>query len=126
MTEEEKRIIDECDIVVWYKLDEISMNSRYIKASPKGRKAKNKELGPKYNIVLFKEDKDNPENADMFSAIIGDTMGYVERIGTIGYSGVMFRENTLKSTDARKTIVDILDMFGFCEKDIKKILKTAV
>jgi len=126
MTEKDQKLIEECDIVVWYKIDDTSMNSKYIRANTKSKRSKNKLMGPKYNILLFKEDVDTPEDAVVFSAIIGDIMGYVERVGNIGYSGLVFRENSLKITKARKTIVDLLDMFGFIQSDIKKVLKSSV
>lgn len=126
MTEEEQKIIDECDIIVWYKINEESMNSKYIRAHSTAKRAKKKELGPKYNIILFKEDIHTAEKADIFSAIIGDAMGYVENIGKMGYSGLMFREKSLKLAGAKKAVTDLMSMFGFGETDIKKVLKSAV
>lgn len=126
MTEEEQKIIEECDIIVWYRMDKESMNSKYIRSHSNAKRAKSKELGPKYNIILFKEDMHTPDKADIFAAIIGDAMGYVENIGKMGYSGLMFREKSLKLSGAKKAITDLMSMFGFTANDIKKVLKTAV
>jgi hypothetical protein len=126
MTEEEQKIVDDCDIVVWYMTDETSMNSKYIRANSDAKRAKKRNMGPKYNIVLFKEGKSIAEEADVFSAIIGDPMGYVENIGKMGYSGLMFREKSHKIAIAKKTIVDFLDLFGFNDKEIKKVLKSSM
>jgi hypothetical protein len=125
MNDDEQKIIDDCDIIVWYKVDEDNMNSKYIRAHSNAKRAKKKQLGPKYNIVLFKEDTHTAEKADIFSAIIGDAMGYVENIGKMGYSGLMFREKSHKIAIAKNTIINLLAAFGFSGKEIKEVLKTA-
>jgi hypothetical protein len=124
MTEEEKQAVADCDLIIWYQLNLEYMNSRYVKLTDKKKKDRKTDLGYKYNILLFKEQEER-DKAELFSAIIGDEMGYVERMGKSGYSGLMFRVNSHKIDDIKTALFELLEMFGFSDKLVRKYLKEA-
>lgn len=97
--------------------------------SKKSKNIKPYEMGHKYSILLF--DRGSPEEKDieLFDAIIGDPKGYVERMGSCGYHGIVVKNKAWRGIGAKEikaVIHAVLYKHGFEEKLIKKVLKATV
>jgi hypothetical protein len=79
------------------------------------------EMGFKYNILMFRK-PDDPD-AQMFKAILGDPKGYVERVGRLGYHGMMFKEKIKLKMEFKELVKRMLINWGFTEPQIKKAIK---
>jgi hypothetical protein len=89
-------------------------------------KVKPTEIGHKYNIVLWRFMRPKEEEVELFTAILGDPQGYVQRIGSMGYSGFVVKKKACKNDDVRKVFNEILNNWGFEEKLIQKVIKKTV
>lgn len=124
MSEYDQETIDSCDMVVWYVHDAPNVVSKFYRNNSKIERDKKTDLGYKYNILIFREEVPR-ETAEFFPAIIGDTIGYIERLSNNGYSGLMFKKKSVKIDTVKKTIVEFLTAFGFTDKEVRKFLKEA-
>ena len=121
----EDEVVKHSDIIYWYRHGANLMQTKFIKdRSTKPKKTKH-DLGYMYNIFLFKEKGFEIDEFEKFVAIIGDSTAYVERMMTIGYSGVMVKRAAHKKEPIKLALRQILHTFGFCEKDIKTHIKEA-
>jgi hypothetical protein len=94
--------------------------------SKHGHKAVPTELGHKYNIVLFDKLSPKEEDVDIFTAILGDPKGYVERMGKSGYHGLVVKQKVCKIKEIKDVFTKVLYGYGFEEKLIKKVIKATV
>ena len=108
--------VNNCDVVVWFR-EETQVKMHFIK---KENKVKPHELGFKYDIMTYTQ-KD--AEIDVFSAIIGDPKGYVERLGRAGYHGIMVKQKSSAKKDIKKAFETTLSSVGFGQKQIKAALK---
>lgn len=85
------------------------------------------ELGHKYNILMFKKHSPSEEEIEMFMAILGDPRGYVERIGKMGYHGILVKRGAVKDkAELMGMFRKILKTWGFKDKLINKALAETV
>ena len=84
------------------------------------------EIGHKFNIVLFDKPCPKEEDVDLFTAILGDPKGYVERMGRSGYHGLVVKQKACKSKQLKEMFHGVLYKYGFEEKLIKKVIKATV
>ena len=93
-------------------------------------KTKNKiepgELGHKFNILLFDRPSPKHEHVEMFTAILGDPKGYVERMGKAGYHGLVIKKDACKKKEIKDIFRKVLYTWGFEEKLIRKVIKQTV
>jgi hypothetical protein len=97
--------------------------------SAKGKRVEPTDLGHKFNILLFNRASPKEKDLELFTAILGDPKGYVERMGKHGYHGMVVKAKAWGGVGAKeiKVIIhNVLDKYGFEEKLIKKVLKTTV
>jgi hypothetical protein len=66
------------------------------------------------------------EEVELFSAILGDPKGYVERMGKAGYHGLVVKQKACKVKEIKAVFAKILYNYGFEEKLIKKVIKATV
>lgn len=122
----EKEVIANCDMIMFGSFaekDDMRTMMTFIKTA---NKVKPTEMGHKYNIVLWRWLKPKEEDVELFSAILGDPRGYVERIGKMGYSGFVVKKKACKNDDVKKLFNDILRNWGFEERLIQKVIKKTV
>ena len=97
--------------------------ANFIQANRKSKQIPS-DLGFKFNILLFNRLNPEEKEIDLFSAILGDMVGYVERIGKLGYSGIILKRNTFtKKMRIGKVLSSILDKYQFSGKLKSKVLK---
>lgn len=68
-------------------------------------------MGDSYHIVLFREDKNKPEDytdPDSFDAVLVEPFEYISRLITEGWYGIIAR----KTTTSRPLIDKMLDKFN--------------
>lgn len=126
---EEEKLIRNCDALVWVSKKEEDDGVEFVKTIMSFFRAKNDnddliptEMGFKYNIMLFQRAPD----ADMFTAIIGDPKGYAERLGMLGYHGMMFKKNAKHTPEYKAAVLKALQKWGFDYSDAIRILNTTV
>jgi hypothetical protein len=121
-------VIINCDAIVFGSYQEESNNHTIMTfmQSKHGHKADPHECGHRFNIVLF--DKLSPEEKDveLFSAILGDPKGYVERMGKAGYHGIVVKQKTCKLKEIKEVFSKVLYGYGFEEKLIRKVIRKTV
>jgi hypothetical protein len=124
IAEEQEELIRNCDAVIWISKENEEMvftimsffRSKLTEVMPT-------HMGYKYNIMTFR----TPEDVDTFTAIIGDPKGYVERLGKIGYHGIMFKKNAaVPSPEFKSMLLQIMDKWGFSFDESVRILHTTV
>lgn len=121
-----KEVIANCDAVLWISAvieNEIRTSMTFFR-SAKDCSVLPTETGFKYNILVFRNAEDAEEGS--FEAIIGDVQGYAERLGKLGYHGIMFKKNVKPRRELKHLFETILGTFGFTKKQIKKVLKTTL
>lgn len=127
--QKENQVIANCDAVVFASYqkseeDEIHTTMTFFKTE---NDVQPTELGHKFNILMFKKHSPNEEEIDMFSAILGDPRGYIERIGSMGYHGILVKRGAVSSTeDLMKVFRKVLKTWGFKDKLINKALAETV
>lgn len=119
--------VRECDAVMWVSVlreNEIETLMTFLKSEKKSNAVKT-ELGFKYNIAMFRRQPD-PKEIDIFTAIIGDPHGYVQRVGKLGYHGVMFKEKAGGKKQVKLMFEQLLNKFGYDEKTINRMIRQTV
>lgn len=125
----EEKVIENCDAVMWgtWKEDANSESKTvmtFFKHIKKSSSVKPTEMGYKYNVLIFREINEN--DIELFSAILGDPAGYVERIGKLGYHGILYK-NSLKPTKAIKNVFKtLLTGYGFKKACVDRVIKETV
>lgn len=122
MDQKQKELIENCDAVVWASVvDEEGSQETLMNFFRVKNNVKPTDLGYKYSIMTFKQGV--VESIDIFSAIIGDPQHYAERMGGLGYNGIMFKQKSCKKTEMRDIFAQSLKNWGFEEKQTKVLLK---
>lgn len=119
--------VNECDAAMWVctiKDDELHTLMTFLKGDFRSKAVKT-ELGYKYNVAMFRRQPD-PDEVDMFTAIIGDPHGYVERVGKLGYHGIMFKEKAGGKKQMKHLFETLLRKFGYDDKTIRKMIRQTV
>lgn len=128
--QKEKELIQNCDAVVWAsELKKIAdTGNSEINTLMNFFRTKNKILptdtGYKYNILQFRSG--DIQSIEAFAAIIGDPKAYVERMGKLGFNGMMFKQKSCAKKEMKELFKKSLINWGFDEKAIKPILKNMV
>lgn len=121
-------MITNCDAIVFgsYQQEANVHTIMTFMQSKHGHKAEPHECGHRFNIVLF--DKLEPEEKDVeiFTAILGDPKGYVERMGKAGYHGLVVKQKACKAKEIKEVFSRVLHGYGFEEKLIKKVIRKTV
>jgi len=121
---EEEKLIQNCDAVVWVSKpteDQIVTVMQFFK-SKKEETVTPTETGFKYNILLFR----TPEDVDTFSAIIGDPFAYVNRVGKLGYHGLMYKKSSEHTSDFKAHIILLLNKWGFAPNEVLRLFDLTV
>jgi len=122
-------VIANCDVIVFgsYR-DEANVHTvMTFMQSKNGRKVVPTELGHKFNIVLFDKLSPTEKDVELFTAILGDPKGYVERMGKAGYHGMVVKQKScVRSKEAKEIFAKVLFNYGFEPKLIKKVIKATV
>ena len=118
----QKQITENCDAVIFSstlepETDKMHTKMRFIRA--KNDQTKRSDLGHKYNVLLLRGE----DTAEMFSAIIGDPKGYIERIGRLGYGGIMLKVGALNITEDFDLIDIILTILAASKIDDENRVK---
>lgn len=116
--------INDCDGAFWYftteqdkNTESVVQNTSFYKLS-NGSKVKPTENGYKYNILLYKKNE-----VEYTKAVLGDPKGYIERLGKIGYGGLIVKDKSVNKTTIRKMMRKIMEDINLAEPEIKAILK---
>lgn len=121
----EKNQFENCDGVLWglsrVKVENeefVEMNSTIFRYEEK--EVEPDDLGFKYHILTFKEDKTCVETV---SAYIGDLKSYIDNQAKAGYNGMAVRNKTTPKKTVKKIFEKVLSNFDFPENQIKQALK---
>ena len=127
---EEKAVIENCDAVMWgcWKETANSEAKTVMTFFKSIKKTKNNvtptEMGYKYNVLIFR--KIQEDDIELFTGILGDPAGYVERLGKAGYHGIMYKTG-LKPTKAIKNVFKtLLTGYGFKKACVDRVIKETV
>ncbi len=121
---EEEKLIQNCDAVLWVSKeteDEIVTVMQFFK-SKKEETVKPTDMGFKYNIMMFKK----LDEVETFTAIIGDPFGYVNRIGKIGYHGMMYKKSAMHTKDFTDFVATVMNKWGFHPNEAKRLMNLTV
>jgi len=124
-------VIANCDAIVFgsYRHEEDVHTVMSFIQSKKGKHVVPFETGHKFNIVLFDRACPEEKDVELFSAILGDPKGYVERMGKHGFHGIVCKHKAwvgIGKKEISAVISGVLNTHGFEEKLIKKVLKATV
>ena len=126
MDQKQKELIEHCDAVVW--ASEFNTEDNTIQTMMNFYRTKNKvkptDTGYKYSVLQFRTG--DSESIEVFHAIIGSPKCYAERLGSMGYNGVMLKQKSCKKSEAKDLFTKSLLNWGFDEKESKGILKQLV
>lgn len=119
----EENLIQNCDSVIWATLEtaeDIRTTMHFFKAQKDT--VEPTSVGYKYNIMLWRTHDD----AETFTAVLGDPRGYVERLGRLGYHGMLYKKSSKSSKEFKDMIKQVLANWGFEQKVAKKLFKLVV
>lgn len=126
MDQKQKELIEHCDAMIWASSPNLEQGT--IETQMNFYKVKNKvkphDTGYKYSVLQFRTGE--TESIEFFAAIIGSPKCYAERLGSMGYNGVMLKQKSCKKNDAKELFTKTLSNWGFDEKESKGILKQLV
>jgi len=120
---QERTVIENCDALIWGTFPgqendgSLKTGMTFLKHPVEG--VKPTAVGFKYNILQFRCILEVEE----FSAIIGDPAGYVERIGGLGYHGIMYKAGLKPRKGIKGIFTSVLEAYGFTAAQIKKLVK---
>jgi hypothetical protein len=116
--------VNDCDGAFWYLTKEntsnsenVILNADYYKLK-NGDKVEQTEIGYKYNILLFKD-----STVEYTKAYLGDPKGYIDRMGKIGYGGLLIKVDSVPIKTVKNMIRKVLDDIKLPESEIKNVLK---
>lgn len=124
--QQEKEVIANCDAIVFGSYQHQSDMHTLMTFFRTKNKIEPTECGHKFNILLFDRLSPVEKDIEMFTAILGDPKGYVERMGKFGYHGLVVKQKACKKKEIIEVFKKVLFQYGFEEKLIRKILKTTV
>ena len=124
----ESEVIQNCDAVVFASFqkpeEEVETVMNFFKTE---NDVEPTELGHKYNILMFRKHNPAEEEIELFTAILGDPRGYVERIGKMGYHGILVKRGAVQDrAELMGMFRKILKTWGFKDKLINKALAETV
>lgn len=123
---EANEVIQNCDAIVFGSYMKEQEQHTIMTFFKTDNKIQPTELGHKYNVLMFRKPSPEEHEVDLFTAILGDPRGYVERIGKAGYHGIVVKQKACKKKEIKAVFSKILYSWGFDAKLIKKVLKTTV
>lgn len=116
--------IKDCDGAFWYLTTEVTKDSENIVMNAElyklrgGDKIKETEIGYKYCILLFRNSE-----VEYTKAYLGDMRGYINRMGKIGYGGLIVKDGSVPQKTIKNMIRKVLDNIQMPENEIKAFLK---
>ena len=116
--------IKDCDGAFWYLTKEVTKDSENVVMNTelyklKGAdKVQETDIGYKYCILLFRESE-----VEYTKAYLGDMRGYIDRMGKIGYGGLIVKEGSVPVKTIKNMVKKVLDNIQAPENEIKAILK---
>lgn len=124
--QKESEVIQNCDAIVFGSYMKEQLQHTVMTFFKTKNKVEPTEMGHRFNVLMFKKPSPEEHEVDLFTAIIGDPRGYVERIGKAGYHGILVKQNACKKKEIKAVFAKVLYSWGFEEKLIKKVLKATV
>lgn len=112
------------DGAFWYLTKEVTKESENIVMNTElyklknGDKVEETEIGYKYCILLFRNSE-----VEYTKAYLGDIRGYIDRMGKIGYGGLVVKEGSVPNKTVKSMIRKVLDNIQMPENEIKAFLK---
>ena len=116
--------IKDCDGAFWYLTKEVTKDSENIVMNAElyklrgGDKIEETEIGFKYCILLFRNSE-----VEYMKAYLGDMRGYINRMGEIGYGGLIVKDGSVPQKTVKNMIRKVLGNIQMSEKEIKAFLK---
>jgi hypothetical protein len=83
-----------------------------------GNKVKPTEIGYKYNILLYRKSE-----VEYTKAILGDPRGYIERMGRIGYGGLIVKDKSVPKNTVKKMLRKVMEDIQTPIAEIRNVLK---
>lgn len=124
--EKEKEVTQNCDAIVFGSYQQEANVHTVMTFMKTKNKIEPGELGHKFNILLFNKLCPTEKDVEVFTAILGDPRGYVERMGKAGYHGIIAKHSACKRKEIKDIFARVLDGYGFEAKLIKKVIKATV
>jgi hypothetical protein len=78
------------------------------------------DLGFKYHVLTFKQDK---SVAEVIAAYIGDVKYFIDNQAKAGYNGMMVKDKAIPKRDIKVMFKQILDNWEFPTKTINDVVK---
>jgi hypothetical protein len=103
--EEKNQVVTELDTTVYKYQD---------------RSFKPDELGYKYHVLTFKQDK---SVAEVMAAYIGDVKYFIDNQAKAGYNGLMVKDKAIPKKDIKQMFRQILGNWEFSSKAINDVVK---
>jgi hypothetical protein len=116
--------MNECDGAYWFFTVEKTGNTESTIQNTDfytlktGKKVKPTEVGFKYNILLYKE-----KEVEYTKAILGDPKGYIERMGKIGYAGLIVKDKSVPKITVKKMLRKVMEDVQIPTAEIRNVLK---
>ena len=114
-----------CDGALWYvevnkKEHEVTHEVDSTIYRYQDRKVEPDELGFKYHVLTYKEDK---SEAEVLSAYIGDVAFFINNHARAGYNGLLVKNKSIPKKDVKEMFKKILTNWEFPDKMIRSVIK---
>ena len=116
---------DGCDGALWYV--EVTKDEHEVKHEVdstiykyQDRSVEPDELGFKYHILTYKEDK---SEAEVMRAYIGDVAFFINNHARAGYNGLMVKNKSIPKKDVKEMFKKILTNWQFPDRMIRSVIK---
>lgn len=114
---------DNCDGALWYVDLTQEKENREVDSTIyryEDRKVEPDELGYKYHVLTYKEDR---SEAEVMSAYIGDVKHFICNHASAGYNGLMVKNKIVPKKDVKEMFKKILTNWEFSDKMIRSVVK---
>lgn len=116
---------DGCDGALWYvevkqEQNEIRHEVDSTIYNYKDRCVEPDDLGFKYHILTYKEDR---TEAEVMRAYIGDVAFFINNHARAGYNGLMVKNKSIPKKDIKEMFKKILTNWEFSDKIIRNVIK---
>ena len=116
---------DGCDGALWYvEVKEEDFEIKHEVDSTiyryQDRNIQPDELGFKYHILTYKEDK---TEAEVIRAYIGDVAFFINNHARAGYNGLMVKNKSIPKKDVKEMFKKILTNWEFSDTMIRSVIK---
>ena len=116
---------DGCDGALWYVDTKVEKDSitREVDSTIyryQDRNIKPDDLGFKYHILTYKEDK---SEAEVMKAYIGDVSFFIKNHAEAGYNGMMVKNKSIPKKDVKEMFKKILTNWQFPNNMIRSVIK---